>query len=143
MKADPNKIYTVLHAVNLRPLLDPSLSEYHFGNISRLAIAMPSVGVDGGSELLQKVREAIKAVNGEYVAQLRQGDKHLNSLKERLAWANKGKLVTFNFTSLSRGDGIEARINLRKEDMEKFEADLELQEFLSKPKTFGIHNSRL
>ncbi|KAL2233691.1 vinorine synthase-like [Sesamum indicum] len=167
MKADPNKIYTVLHAVNLRTRLDPPLSEYHFGNISRLAIAMPSVGVDGGSELLQKVREAIRAVDGEYVAQLRQGDKHLNFLKERMAQANKGELVTFNFTSLCRfplyeadfgwgkpvwagsaglvyknlvtfidtatGNGIEAWINLRKEDMEKFEADLELQEFLSKP----------
>ncbi|KAL0327336.1 UNVERIFIED_CONTAM: hypothetical protein Sangu_1811600 [Sesamum angustifolium] len=48
---------------NLRPILDPPLSEYHFGNISRLAIAMPSVGVDGGSELLQKVREAISVGN--------------------------------------------------------------------------------
>ncbi|KAL0297067.1 UNVERIFIED_CONTAM: Stemmadenine O-acetyltransferase [Sesamum radiatum] len=171
----PASKISALQESNLRPLLDPPLSEYHFGNISRLAIAMPSVGVDGGSELLQKVREAIRAVNGEYIAQLRQGDKHLNSLKERMAWANKGKLVTFNFTSLckfplykadfgwgkpvwvvtltglenknliaftdtARGDGIEARINLRKEDMEKFEADLELQEFLSEPKTFGIHN---
>ncbi|KAL0297063.1 UNVERIFIED_CONTAM: (13S,14R)-1,13-dihydroxy-N-methylcanadine 13-O-acetyltransferase AT1 [Sesamum radiatum] len=79
---------------------------------------------------------------------------------------NKGKLVTFTFTSLcwfplyeadfgwgkpvwvemlagmlyknlvfftdtATGGWIEARINLRKEDMEKFEADLELQEFLS------------
>ncbi|KAK4423914.1 Stemmadenine O-acetyltransferase [Sesamum alatum] len=174
MKADPNKIYTVLHAVNLRTRLDPPLSEYHFGNISRLAVAMPSMGADGGSEILQKVREAIRAVNGEYLAQLRQGDKHLNFLKEIMVHANKGELVTFNFTSLCRfplyeadfgwgkpvwvgsaglvyknlvtfmdtttGDGIEAWINLRKEDMEKFEADLELQQFLSKPKTCGIHN---
>ncbi|KAK4399646.1 (13S,14R)-1,13-dihydroxy-N-methylcanadine 13-O-acetyltransferase AT1 [Sesamum angolense] len=102
MKAEPNKIYTVHHAVNLRTSLDPPLSEYHFGNISRLAIAMLSVGVDDGTELLQKVREAIRAVNGEYVAQLRQGDKHLNFLKERMAQANKGELVTFNFTSLCR-----------------------------------------
>ncbi|KAL0297061.1 UNVERIFIED_CONTAM: Acetyl-CoA-benzylalcohol acetyltransferase [Sesamum radiatum] len=90
MKAEPNKIYTVHHAVN------------HFGNISRLAIAMPSLGVDGGTELLKKIRETIRAVNGEYVAQLRQGDKHLNFPKERMAQANKGELVTFNFTSLCR-----------------------------------------
>ncbi|KAL0372949.1 UNVERIFIED_CONTAM: Vinorine synthase [Sesamum calycinum] len=173
MKADPNKIYTVLHAVNLRTRLDPPLSEYHFGNISRLAIAMPSVGADDGCALLQKVREAIRSVNGEYVAQLRQGDKHLNFLKQRMAQANKSELVTFNFTSLCRfplygadfgwgkpvwvasaglryknvvtfmdtatGEGIEAWINLRHEDMEKFEADLELQEFLSKAN--GFHNS--
>lgn len=174
MKPDPNKIYTVLHAVNLRTRIEPPLSEYHFGNISRLAIAMPEVGdgrvIDGGYELLQKVREAIKAVNGDYVAQLKEGDKHLNFIKQRMAQANKGALVTFNFTSLCRfplyeadfgwgkpiwvgsaaltyknlvtfmdttsGDGIEAWINLNKEDMEKFEADLELQEFLSQANTF-------
>ncbi|XP_020547717.1 vinorine synthase [Sesamum indicum] len=178
MKAHPNKIYTVLHAVNLRPRLDPPLSEYHFGNIFRLAIARPTVGADSGSELLQKVREAIRAVNREYVAQLQQGDKHLNFLKERMAQAIKGELVTFNFTSLcgyplykadfgwgkpvwvvtltglvyknlvafmdtAMGDGIEARINLSKEDMKKFEADAELQEFVSNAKTLGIHHSRL
>ncbi|KAL0372314.1 UNVERIFIED_CONTAM: Stemmadenine O-acetyltransferase [Sesamum calycinum] len=93
MKADPNKIYTVNHTVNLRPRLVPPLSEYHFGNTSWLAIAMPTVG---GSELLQKVREAKRAMNGEYVAQLRQGDKHLNFI----AQASKGELVTFTFTSL-------------------------------------------
>ncbi|KAL0372316.1 UNVERIFIED_CONTAM: Stemmadenine O-acetyltransferase [Sesamum calycinum] len=166
-KADPNNIYTVHYTVNLRPRLDPPLSEYHFGNTSWLAIAMPTMGADGAPELLREVREAIRAMNGEYVAQLRQGDKHLNFITQRMAEANnKGKLVTFTFTSLcwfplyeadfgwgkpvwvemlagmlyknlvfftdtATGDGIEARINLRKEDMEKFEADLELQEFLS------------
>ncbi|KAG8383265.1 hypothetical protein BUALT_Bualt05G0166400 [Buddleja alternifolia] len=168
MKPDPNKVYTVLHAVNLRTRLDPPLSEYHFGNISRLAIAVPDMVdgsvIDNGYELLQKVRGAIRAVNGDYVAQLKEGDKHLNFIKERMAQANKGELVTFNFTSLCRfplyeadfgwgkpvwvgsagmtyknlvtfmdtasGDGIEAWVNLKKEDMEKLEADLELQEFL-------------
>ncbi|PIN26397.1 Vinorine synthase [Handroanthus impetiginosus] len=176
LQPDPNKIHTVLHAVNLRTRLDPPLSEYHFGNISRLAIAVPAVKdgqvIDGGYELLQKVREAIRAVNGDYVARLKEGDKHLNFVKERMAQANKGELVTFNFTSLcrfplyeadfgwgkpvwvgstglmyknlvtfidtARGDGIEAWINLKKEDMEKFEADLELQEFLSKAKSLGL-----
>ncbi|KAK6116573.1 hypothetical protein DH2020_049679 [Rehmannia glutinosa] len=140
-----------------------------FGNISRLAIAVVDGGVmDGGFELLQKVREAIQAVNGEYLAGLKEGNKHLNFMKERMARATKGELVTFNVTSLCRfplyeadfgwgkpvwvgsagltyknlvtfmdtanGDGIEAWINLKKEDMEKFEADLELQQFLSKKK---------
>ncbi|KAL0434583.1 UNVERIFIED_CONTAM: Stemmadenine O-acetyltransferase [Sesamum latifolium] len=72
-RKDPNKIYTVLHAVNLRTRLDPPLSEYHFGNIYWLAIAKPTVGADNGSELLQKLRKAIRGLNGEYVAQLQQG----------------------------------------------------------------------
>ncbi|KAH6801889.1 hypothetical protein C2S51_033335 [Perilla frutescens var. frutescens] len=169
MKGDPNKIYTVQHAVNLRTRIDPPLPEYHFGNISRLSITKPEVGdgglIDGGVELLQKVREAIKAVNGGYVAQLKEGEKHLSLMKERMGQLNKGELVSFSFTSLCRfplyeadfgwgkpvwvgsagfpyknlvtfmdtrnGDGIEAWIHLTKEDMEKFEADFELRDFLS------------
>ncbi|GFP88340.1 vinorine synthase [Phtheirospermum japonicum] len=157
-KPDPNKIYTVLHTVNLRNRLDPALTEYHFGNICRAAIATPAVG-DGGSELMKKVREAIQGVSGD-----EEGAKHLDFIKERMARFVKGELVPFNFTSLCRfplyeadfgwgkpvwvgsagltyknlvtfvdtasGDGIEAWVNLRKEDMEKFEADLELQQFL-------------
>ncbi|KAL0408526.1 UNVERIFIED_CONTAM: Salutaridinol 7-O-acetyltransferase [Sesamum radiatum] len=178
-ESKPNKIYTVHHTVNFRPRLDPPLSEYHFGNMFGMAIAMPSVGVDNcGSELMQKVKEAIRAMNGECVAQLLQGDEYFNFLKERMAQANTSERVRFTFTSLCKfplykadfgwgkpvwvvalagllyknlvifmdtatGDGIEARINLRKEDMEKFKADLELQEFLSNAKTFGIHPSRL
>ncbi|KAL0297062.1 UNVERIFIED_CONTAM: Stemmadenine O-acetyltransferase [Sesamum radiatum] len=53
-KADPNNIYTVHYTVNLRPRLDPPLSEYHFGNTSWLAIAMPTMGADGAPELLRK-----------------------------------------------------------------------------------------
>lgn len=176
MKGDANKIYTVQHAVNLRTRIDPPLPEYHFGNISRLSIAKLAVGdgglIDGGVELLQKVREAIKAVNGSYVAQLKDGEKHLNLMRERMAQSNKGELVSFSFTSLCRfplheadfgwgkpvwvgsagfayknlvtfmdttnGDGIEAWVNLSKEDMDKFEADFELQDFLSHHKTSFI-----
>ncbi|CAI9761722.1 unnamed protein product [Fraxinus pennsylvanica] len=181
-KHDPNKIHTVLHAVNLRTRLDPPLSEHYFGNISRLAIAIPSVEdrEREGYGVLNKVREAIHGINGDYLAELQEGDKHLKFIKERAAQANKGDLVTFNFTSLCRfplyeadfgwgrpvwvgsasltyknlvtfmdtksGDGIEAWINLKKEDMVKFEADMELNAFLgSSPadKTFGFQNLEL
>ncbi|KAL3835645.1 hypothetical protein ACJIZ3_010381 [Penstemon smallii] len=107
LKPDPNKIFIVLHAVNLRTRFEPPLSEFYFGNISRIAIAWPAVGdggvIDGGYELLQKVREAIQAVNSDYVARLREeGDNndHLNFMKELAAQAGNGKLVAFNFTSL-------------------------------------------
>ncbi|KAL8550666.1 hypothetical protein ACS0TY_009180 [Phlomoides rotata] len=163
-RSDPNMIHIVLHAINLRTRVDPPLSENHFGNISRIAIAVPTAD-DGGYELLQKVREAIKAVDGDFVARLRDGDKHLNYIKELMTHNSKGQLLPFNFTSLCRfplyeanfgwgkpvwvgsagltfqnlvtfmdtasGDGIDAWIILKKENMEKFEADLELQKFLA------------
>lgn len=94
----------VLHAVNLRTRLDPPLSEHYFGNISRLAIAITSVEdrEKEGYGVLNKVREAIQGVNGDYLATLREGDEHLKFMKERAAQTNKGGLVTFNFTSLCR-----------------------------------------
>ncbi|XP_051145129.1 stemmadenine O-acetyltransferase [Andrographis paniculata] len=165
MKHDPTKIYTVVYAVNLRNRTEPPLSEDHFGNISRIAMAMPRVE-DGGAELLKKVGEAIRGVNGDYVAMLQEGERHLDLMKERMTQAYSGELVAFSFTSLCRfplydadfgwgkpvrvasapwiyrnlvvfmdtpaGDGgVEAWINLTKEDMDKFEADSELRDFIS------------
>ncbi|XP_057811098.1 stemmadenine O-acetyltransferase-like [Salvia miltiorrhiza] len=167
MRADPNKIYTVHHAVNIRTRTDPVLPEYHFGNISSVAIAKPEVGSDGvtddGMELVRRVREAIKAMNGGHLARL-------DLMSELIGQIDKGELVSFSFTSLCRfpvyeadfgwdkpvwvgttglayknlvtfmdtrnGDGIEAWVNLRREDMEKFEVDLELQDFLSHHKNY-------
>lgn len=52
-----DKIYTVLHAVNLRTRTEPPMSERHFGNISRLAITVPTVdaGTDGGHKIVDQV----------------------------------------------------------------------------------------
>ncbi|KAH6777527.1 hypothetical protein C2S51_008839 [Perilla frutescens var. frutescens] len=154
IKADPNiKTYTVHHAVNLRTRVDPPLSEYHFGNLSWTSIAKLAAR-DGGDDLLEKVREAMKAVKVQ-----------LNLMREIMDEASRGELVTFSFTSLrgfpvyeadfgwgepvwvgtpglpyknfvsftdtKNGSGIEALIHLKKQDMDKFEADLELQEFIS------------
>lgn len=52
-----DKIYTVFHAVNLRTRTEPPMSERHFGNISRLAITVPTVdaGTDGGHKIVDQV----------------------------------------------------------------------------------------
>lgn len=168
LKPDPNKIFTVLHAVNLRTRVDPPLSEYYFGNICCFTIAIVpymegSDSDQAGCRLVQQVRESIRGVNGDYIEKLREGE-HLNFLKKRAMQAYKNELVTLNFTSLCRfplyeadfgwgkpvlvgsasltyknivtfldtpsGDEIEAWICMTKEDMEKFEEDLELKNFL-------------
>ncbi|XP_058195045.1 stemmadenine O-acetyltransferase-like [Rhododendron vialii] len=163
-KAD--KIYSLLHAVNLRPRVNPPLPESYFGNISRLAIAVPSMEGEGdGNGVVNQVRDAIRKINGDYVAKLQEGNSHLNFVKERAKQTTTGEVVSFSFTSLCRfplyepdfgwgkpvwvgsmsltfknlvvfmdtrtGDGIEAWVNLKREDMAKFETDAEFLESIS------------
>ncbi|XAR64446.1 Vinorine synthase [Bertholletia excelsa] len=167
---DPDKTYTLIHAVNLRHRFNPPLSDHHFGNLFRIAVSVPPVGDDAaGCEIVNSVREAIRAIDEEYMTKLKEGEKHLNFLKDRAEKVTKGEVVSFSVTSLCRfpmheadfgwgrpiwfgsasfpfknlvilldtveGDGIEAWVNLKEEDMIKFEVDEEFTEmvFPSKP----------
>lgn len=160
------KLYTILHAVNLRTRTDPPLPEYSFGNISRIAITAPRM--EKGEEcykLIDQMRDAIRNVDVDYVKQLAESEEHLSFLKEAAAIFNQGGWIAFSFTSLCRfplyeadfgwgkpiwvgsarltfnhlvtffdtrtGGGIEAWINLKPEDMAKFEADKELLSYVS------------
>lgn len=100
---NPNSIYAVLHAVNLRPRVDPPLPDYFFGNVSRIAVAVPCRDVEKeGYDVLNPMRDAIKKVDGEYVRKLREGDEHLDFLRDRSERFSSGEVVPFGFTSLCR-----------------------------------------
>lgn len=102
-KSDPNKIYTVLHAINLRTRLDPPLPNNYFGNISRIAISVPSMDADNRcSDIVNQMRNSIREVNVDYVKKLQESEGHLNFIKERAASISKGEVVPFSFTSLCR-----------------------------------------
>ncbi|KAK4763661.1 hypothetical protein SAY87_013099 [Trapa incisa] len=172
-----NKLYTVLHAVNLRPRMDPPLSERHFGNISRVAITRPStadIAADGGYKIVSHVRDAIRQVNVKYVKKLMVGEGHMSFMRERGDQILKGEMVSFSFTSLCRfpiyeadfgwgkpvwagsasltfknlvvfldtkaGDGIEAWVNLRSEDMAKFEKDRELLAYVTNHSILNVNS---
>ncbi|KAK4380521.1 hypothetical protein RND71_002383 [Anisodus tanguticus] len=164
---DPNKIYTVIHTVNLRARADPPLPESLFGNIMRSALVIPFF--DKGSEdevfqFMNQVRESIEEINSDFVSQLQKNDQqHLNFLFERANDVRKGHMALLCFSSLCKfplyeadfgwgkpmwvgsarlatkdiigfmdtksGDGVEAWVNLKAEDMAKFETDKQLLAF--------------
>ncbi|KAB2626781.1 vinorine synthase-like [Pyrus ussuriensis x Pyrus communis] len=179
-KPNPNTLYKVLHAVNLRTRMDPPLPEYHFGNVSRFAMSSPSFdeGEDMCCGMVGQMREAIKTINGDYIAKIKDGNAHLKFLKQRAEEFMKGEVASFSFTSLCRfplyetdfgwskpvwvasasltfknlvvfmdagpgsSGGIEVWVNLKEEDMAKFQDDEQLLASCHKTfhKTYLVYN---
>ncbi|KAK2636672.1 hypothetical protein Ddye_031464 [Dipteronia dyeriana] len=162
-----DRVYMVLHAVNLRPRFEPPLPEYSFGNLYRIAVTVPSTEDDDDDQeqaayrLIAQMRESISSVDKEYVKKLQeQSELHLDFLNDMVERFNRGEMVSFNITSLCRfplyesdfgwgkpvwvgsvsltfsnvvtffdtvsGNGIEAWMNMKKEDMARLEVDEEL-----------------
>ena len=102
-KPDPNKIYSIIHAVNLRTKTDPPLPYDYFGNISRFAMSVPSRDIEEGFHgIIKPIREAIKKIDGNFVKMLQQGDLYLKYVKENSSIFLKGELLTLSFTSLCK-----------------------------------------
>lgn len=162
------KTYNVAssHAVNLRPRMDPALSNHHFGNILLMVCTTPApYSPQDDENLVNQVRQTIKSVNAEFVKDLQGSDsENLEIYKDVLARTVAGEVEFFVFTSLSgyptnnvdfgwgkpvwvlvlplpfknmvtflqsqNGDGIEAWINLKEEDMAEFQSDPELLSYV-------------
>ncbi|XP_059445107.1 stemmadenine O-acetyltransferase-like [Corylus avellana] len=169
-ESGPEKLYSVHHAVNLRPRFEPPQPESSFGNLFSVAITVPKLNSTGEEDdhhgLMRQVREQIKKIDADYVKKLQQqGNQFLDFMRDHAAKFIKGEVVTFSFTSLCRfplyeadfgwgkptwfgspaltfknlvffvdtpsGDGIEAYVSLKKEDMAKFQSDEEFHTFVS------------
>ncbi|KAI5316445.1 hypothetical protein L3X38_036152 [Prunus dulcis] len=107
-----NKLYRVIHSVNLRPRFDPPLPQSFFGNLFRAAITaplqIPSSG-DGDEEcglgvVIPVVREAIENIDNEYIKKLqKQGDEHLGVTKKQADSFKRGEMGTLlSFSSYCR-----------------------------------------
>uniref|UniRef100_A0A803NPJ9 Uncharacterized protein n=1 Tax=Cannabis sativa TaxID=3483 RepID=A0A803NPJ9_CANSA len=173
-KPKKERVYTILHTVNLHPRMNPPLAENSFGNfLVFTGTHIPASSINGEasitSGIVKKIREAVKKVNKEYLDKLQKGeeDEQLNMIEQSSKNIEKsgGEVIEFQVTSLSRfhfyeinfgwgkpdwnslgawnfdkiiaffdtndGDGIEAYVSLKEEDMAKFEADKQLRKFVT------------
>ncbi|KAM3706135.1 hypothetical protein ACJW30_03G132600 [Castanea mollissima] len=143
------------HIANLRTRLDPSLSEDYFGNLSVPAVAIlpwdTKVGFKG---IIVPVRDAIRQHGGQTSFMKENMEKFIKGEVVYLtftslcrfptydtdfgwgepAWVTSAKWLYKNlvgFFDSKSGNGIEVWINLEEEAMDKFEADKELQAYVS------------
>ncbi|KAM5586782.1 hypothetical protein ABKV19_005622 [Rosa sericea] len=99
----PERVYAIVHAVNLRTRFDPPLPECSFGNLYRIAVTVPRL--DTGEEcygLVKQVREQVSHIDKDYVKKLQEGSEHLSFIKQSSENFYKGEMVTLSFTSLCR-----------------------------------------
>ncbi|KAI8528050.1 hypothetical protein RHMOL_Rhmol12G0120900 [Rhododendron molle] len=99
--ANTPRVYSVVQAVNLRPRMNPPLPDSYFGNLSRFAVAFPSLDTnEEGFDLVTQMREAERKIDDNYAKKLQEGDEHLNFIKGRAENLTKGEVDSFRFTSL-------------------------------------------
>ncbi|XP_065874658.1 stemmadenine O-acetyltransferase-like, partial [Euphorbia lathyris] len=162
---NPN-LCLMLHAVNLRPRMDPPFPENSFGNYSGFAITIPPVDYDEERYgFIRQMRDSIRKIDKEHVKKLQDGNEHLDFIKGKAEMFMKGEMSTLSFTSLCRfplheanfgwgkpvwvgapsltfnnlvllvdaafGDGIEAVIHLKEEDMVRLQEDRELLQYVT------------
>ncbi|KAH1240065.1 Vinorine synthase [Glycine max] len=97
----PQRTYAVVHAVNLRPKMEPPLPPDSFGNYYRISLTIPSLNTE--EHLVKQARDQIKKIDKDYVRKLQYGNDHLDFLKDSsYRVLLKGELVPFNITSLCR-----------------------------------------
>ena len=94
-----DRIYTVRTPVNIRPRMQPPITENYFGNISIVAVSsVPSLQTnDGNYNIASSLRNAVKQMNPGFVKKLQNGE--LDPLQQ----TNNGKeVIPLVFTKLSR-----------------------------------------
>ncbi|PON64741.1 Transferase [Parasponia andersonii] len=80
------RLYTMVHAVNLRTRIEPPLSEHSFGNLFRIVMIVPSIDESQSEKkrgIVQQMREHISGIDDKYVKKLQEGTEHLDFIRKR------------------------------------------------------------
>lgn len=102
-EASKAKMVAAVHAVNMRPRMNPSVGDHAFGNIWTHTLAIPLVeGEKGHHNLVGELRKAIRNINSNHVKKLQSGDEYLKILKKHAELAFKGDVELCNFSSWCR-----------------------------------------
>uniref|UniRef100_A0A803NPX0 Transferase n=1 Tax=Cannabis sativa TaxID=3483 RepID=A0A803NPX0_CANSA len=109
-KPKKERVYTILHTVNLHPRMNPPLAENSFGNFLVYAgTQIPASSINGEasitSGLVKKIREGVKKMNKEYIRKLQMGEEdELSKIQQNSESIEKrgGEVIEFQVTSLSR-----------------------------------------
>lgn len=87
----------MVQAVNLRPHMNPPLLESYFDNLSRFAVAFPSLDTnEEGFDLVTQMREAVRKIYDNYVKKLQEEmSTYLNFIEGRAEHLTKGEVHGF------------------------------------------------
>ncbi|GMN49126.1 hypothetical protein TIFTF001_018290 [Ficus carica] len=136
VESEAGKNYEILHPVNNRPRCHPPLAEHSFGNYYTTSTTTGSItstctGEEYCYNRARKIGEEIRRIDKNFVAVNIQekGDEMLEKFQESSAARGLRDLVAL-FDNKS-GDGIEAYICLKPDDMTKLEVDKEFIAFVS------------
>nr|WAU86910.1 birch protein [Betula platyphylla] len=103
-KAAPARVHVAIHAVNIRQRMVPPMPTHSFGNLWYFAAAVLSPHDqldDNDSNLVSKLSDAIKGINGDFVKKL-QSDAILDSLTKAVERSSKGDVESYRFTGWCR-----------------------------------------
>ncbi|KAF1864332.1 hypothetical protein Lal_00021988 [Lupinus albus] len=115
---EKKKVHVIVHAVNLRQKMEPSLPSNSFGNYYRFSMTIiPSFNNNGDEYhgFVKQVREEIKKIDKDYIRKITYGNEHLEFLKNSSNRVLvKRELVSFQFTSLCKFPLYDADFGLGK-----------------------------
>ncbi|OVA20487.1 Transferase [Macleaya cordata] len=102
------RVYSVTHAVNMRTRMVPPLPTNAFGNMYTPVFAL-LINAEGEKDhpypnLVGKIKEAIKKIDGDHVRKLQSTDAYINSIKQRAKVVSSGQesTVMLHFSSWCR-----------------------------------------